>query len=293
MQDIKPLLVFAHLLQHGSMQATGKALGMSASAVSQHISRLEQLHKVKLLNRGTRSIVPTEVGRELGVYCNKLLQALNDTTTALENIKTEAFGEVHIALTSGLVNNPSFQHALADLFTHHPAIQIQLHFSDQLVDLQDGGIDIAIRGGERSLSDPNVIAHHLTQGQMGIFASSSYLQHHPIQQPADLLAQRWFCFQPINYLLQNGAESFHLRIENALQCDQILAQQSFVEQGLGLGIALDLEFASQMANGKVQQILPEWKLPCIDIYAVTPYRVQSAKVDCVLKTLKQYFAQAK
>ena len=262
---------------------------MSASAVSQHISRLEQLHKVKLLNRGTRSMVPTEVGRELGAYCQKLLQALNDTDQALENLKTEAFGEVNLALTSGLVNNPAFQRALAELGENHPAIQIKLHFSNQLIDLQQGQIDIAIRGGSRSLADPNLIAHPLIQSPMRIFASPDYLAQHSIQQPADLLLQRWCAFEPINEMLQKDGEQFHLRIENALQADQILAQQLFIQQGLGLGIALEAELADALAQGKVAIVLADWQLPQIELYAVTPYRVQSAKVDCVLKALKKAF----
>ena len=58
MQDIKPLLVFATVLEHGSMNAAAAALGMTPSAVSQHINRLETLHGIKLLNRSTRSLSP-------------------------------------------------------------------------------------------------------------------------------------------------------------------------------------------------------------------------------------------
>ena len=58
MQDIKPLLVFAAVLEHGSMNAAAAVLGMTPSAVSQHINRLETLHGIKLLNRSTRSLAP-------------------------------------------------------------------------------------------------------------------------------------------------------------------------------------------------------------------------------------------
>ena len=68
MQDIKPLLVFATVLEQGSMNGAATALGMTPSAVSQHISRLETLHQVKLLHRSTRHLVPTDAGRALGHY---------------------------------------------------------------------------------------------------------------------------------------------------------------------------------------------------------------------------------
>ena len=69
MQDTKPLIVFAAVLEHGSMNAAAAALGMTPSAVSQHISRLEALHGVKLLHRSTRRLSPTDAGRSLGSHC--------------------------------------------------------------------------------------------------------------------------------------------------------------------------------------------------------------------------------
>ncbi len=112
MQDIKPLLVFAAVLEHGSMNAAAAALGMTPSAVSQHITRLESLHGVKLLNRSTRHLAPTDAGRALAVHCGRLRRTLADTQTALDNLKTEAAGEVHLAITSGIADTQMFQTAL-------------------------------------------------------------------------------------------------------------------------------------------------------------------------------------
>ena len=89
MQDIKPLLVFATVLEYGSMNAAAAALGMTPSAVSQHINRLEALHGIKLLNRSTRSLAPTDAGRALGEYCRRLAATLADTRTVIDNLKTE------------------------------------------------------------------------------------------------------------------------------------------------------------------------------------------------------------
>ena len=90
MTETKPLLAFAAVIEHGTMHAAARALGMTPSAVSQHISRLEALHGVKLLKRSTRRIVPTEAGAALAAHCVKLRQALLNAQAALDNIKTEA-----------------------------------------------------------------------------------------------------------------------------------------------------------------------------------------------------------
>ena len=162
MQDIKPLLVFAAVLEHGSMNAAAAALGMTPSAVSQHINRLETLHGIKLLNRSTRSLAPTDAGRALGEYCRRLAATLADTRTVIDNLKTEPVGEfAHFPLTSCVIGSRAFQTAFARLQTEFPKIRPVLNFSDTLDDLQHNQTDIAIRGGDRALDDPNLVARHL------------------------------------------------------------------------------------------------------------------------------------
>ena len=161
MQDIKPLLVFAAVLEHGSMNAAAAALGMTPSAVSQHINRLETLHGIKLLNRSTRSLAPTDAGRALGEYCRRLAATLADTRTVIDNLKTEPVGELRISLTSSVIGSRAFQTAFSRLQTEFPKIRPVLNFSDTLDDLQHNQTDIAIRGGDRALDDPNLVARHL------------------------------------------------------------------------------------------------------------------------------------
>lgn len=158
MQDIKPLLVFAAVLEHGSMNAAAAALGMTPSAVSQHINRLETLHGIKLLNRSTRSLSPTDAGRALGEYCRRLAATLTDTRTVIDNLKTEPVGELRISLTSSVIGSRAFQTAFSRLQTEFPKIRPVLNFSDTLDDLQHNQTDIAIRGGDRALDDPNLVA---------------------------------------------------------------------------------------------------------------------------------------
>ena len=132
MQDIKPLLVFAAVLEHGSMNAAAAALGMTPSAVSQHINRLETLHGIKLLNRSTRSLAPTDAGRALGEYCRRLAATLADTRTVIDNLKTEPVGELRISLTSSVISSHAFQTAFSRLQTEFPKIRPVLNFSDTL-----------------------------------------------------------------------------------------------------------------------------------------------------------------
>lgn len=293
MQDIKPLLVFAAVLEHGSMNAAAKALGMTPSAVSQHITKLETAHQVKLLKRSTRRLAPTDAGQVLAQYCQRLQFTLKDTLQMLDNLKTEAAGEVNIALPSGMALAPPFQTALQRLQHEYPEIRLQLYFSDTLADLQQGNIDIALRGGEHALDAPDLIARPLAEWRWQICAAPEYLAGRaPIMRPEDLPQQRWLHYLPVYATLRCGAERYVLDVPQSMMCSQLSAVHTLTLAELGLSMQLDGEVADKVASGRLQVVLPEWVLPVVRIYAVTPYRVQSAKTEAVLRLLQHSFAGA-
>lgn len=291
MQDIKPLLVFAAVLEHGSMNAAAAALGMTPSAVSQHVSRLEAQHGVKLLHRSTRRLTPTDAGQALAQYCLRLRHTLADTLQALDNLKTEAAGDLNIALPSGMAHAPPFQAALQQLQQHYPAIRPQLYFSDTLADLKQGDIDIALRGGNHALDAPDLVARPLATWHWQIVAAPAYLAARPpINTPHQLAEQQWLHYLPIHAILLRGEERHVLEIERSMLCNQLAAVSTLTQAGLGLSMQLSGETAALIAHGRLCVVLPDWTLPSVRIYAVTPHRVQSAKTEAALGILQRCFA---
>lgn len=292
LQDVKPFLVFAAVLEHGSMNAAAEALGMTPSAVSQHISRLEAMHQLKLLHRSTRRLMPTDAGQALGAYCRRLRQTLLDTQATLQNLKTEAVGELHLALASGMADAPAFQTSLQQLAEHYPGVEPVLHFGDELTDLQQGRIDIAIRGGGRALDAPDLVARPLVTWPWQICASPDYLAAHPpITEPAQLLQHRWMNDRPlpIRVRLQRGDEEYLLEVPKGLRCHQLMAARALTLGGMGLSMQLSGEIDGWVARGRLQIVLPEWRLPEVALYAVTPHRAQSARVRAGLAVLQRCF----
>lgn len=292
MQDIKPLLVFAAVLEHCSMNAAAAALGMTPSAVSQHINRLEALHGIKLLNRSTRSLAPTDAGRALGEYCRRLAATLADTRTVIDNLKTEPVGELRISLTSTVIESRAFQTAFSRLQTEFPKIRPILNFSDTLDDLQHSQTDIAIRGGDRALDDPNLVARHLVTWQSTICAAPDYLDRHaPITHPSQLHTHRWLHFLPVRTTLQHGSESYFLDVADSIACTHLAAVCSLTESGFGLSLQVGGEVREKIAQGRLKTVLPEWTLPPVSLYLVTPYRVQSAKTEAAVRIFTESFAK--
>lgn len=94
MEQIKSMLILSKILEHGSMSKVARELGISASAVSQHLKQLEQFYNLKLLNRTTRQISPTSAGKVIWDGARQILANLNDIDKKLEQLKTEIYGNV-------------------------------------------------------------------------------------------------------------------------------------------------------------------------------------------------------
>lgn len=291
MQDIKALLFFATILERGSLQGAAEALGVTPSAVSQQLSKLEEKYGVKLIHRTTRKLTPTEAGRDLAEHCHRLLAALAAATQALQNVKTQASGDVHLALPTGLVHNGALQTALHQLQREQPDIHLFLHIGDQLQDLGSTPLDLAIRGGDTALDNPQLIARPLGEFPWTICAAPAYLRLRPIRQPQDLERGRWIYSRPTNVLLQRDDVSFPLRIDRGLFCNQFSALHQLTCAGFGLALLPRCDIERELAAGRLVVVLPEWQLPTLTLHLVTPHRLQAKRVEIVVKTLQQAFAR--
>lgn len=292
MREIKPLLVFATLLECRTMTAAAQKLGMSAPAVSQHVAHLEREYGVKLLNRSTRTLTPTDAGRALAESCRRLLRCSEDAFALLAQVNGEIAGTVRIALPSGMAAHPALRRSLERLLAEHPAVRPELLFDDGLLDLQRANADIALRGGEHALDDENLVARLLTRQHWVICAAPAYAARHSVSAPHDLAACRWLYYRPARLPMRRGAEFADLLIgDEGIRCTQLGALLELVRAGLGLAVFLEGDVADDLASGRLKRILPDWTLSAVDVYAVTPYRVQSARTEAVLRILLEEFAR--
>ena len=200
---------------------------------------------------------------------------------------------MRLTAPTSLATATAFQQALQRIAREHPALRLHLSFGEAIADLRSGTIDIALRGGEHALDAPDLVARHLADWRWLICAAPAYLQEAaPIASPADLPGQRWLLHQPLHLEMRSAAARYLLDIEDGLYCNQLAAVGHLCEAGLGLTLILDGEAQGALQAGRLQQVLPEWSLPTVSIYAVTPHRVQAAKVAAVLQVLRECFAQA-
>ncbi|KGQ70892.1 hypothetical protein A1D23_04530 [Chelonobacter oris] len=296
MLDLKAMAIFAKVVELGSMQAAAQQLNVTSAAVSQYISKLEQQHKIKLLNRTTRRLSLTTAGEGFYQGCVTMLKGAESAVNTLESLRDNPIGTLRISAPTGIAGGV-FAVALERLLTQNPEMNIELQFSDSIVDLLENKIDIAIRGGMGALQNSNLIARHLLDIRRITCASARYLQESdmPINTPQDLLRHRWIGppnpeaqRQYYTYRREGQSEIVLTPTINVI-CDSMLIRRLLTVQHMGISIHAERELEAYLASGELVHILPDWELATVSLYLVTPNRADSTKVRLGIEAIRESF----
>ena len=191
MDDLKPLAVFAEVVDAGSMSAAARRLGMSPSAVSQTIRALEQHGGVTLLHRSTRKLALTEAGERYYPHCQRMLEAARAAAQSLQQARDAPTGELRVSAPVGFATH--IAPALAPFLAEAPQLRLRLLVDDAMIDLIDARIDVAIRIGR--LADSNWVARRLCDFDTILCASPDYLARAGTPAtPQQLPAHQWLAF---------------------------------------------------------------------------------------------------
>ncbi|WP_236172282.1 LysR family transcriptional regulator [Pseudomonas pseudonitroreducens] len=292
MDNLRGMAVFATVVARGSMAAAAEALGMTPSAVSQQIRKLEAHAQVTLLHRTTRKLTLTEAGEAFYRSCAQMLAIAEEAEQRLGEWREAPVGELRLAAPVGF-SGKLITEALRPLLENHRQLRLQLFFHDEQIDLIEQRIDLAIRVG--SLSDSSLVARHLAEWNNVICAAPAYLRRMPaIDHPQQLQGVDWLALNTVAHQAYlnfsgPGGESCKLRLEARVAANSMIALRQFTLDGLGVSAQPEPEVREALQEGRLVRLLPEWSLPPFGIYAVTPRRdAQPAKVKVAIEALRRH-----
>ena len=296
MEQLKRMALFATVVDKGSMVAAAEALGMTASAVSQQIRRLEESTQVSLLHRTTRKLTLTEAGAVFYRSCAQVLELAQQAEQRLAELRDAPVGELRIAAPVGLPGK-MISESLAPLLLAHPGLSLRLFFHDEVIDMVEQRIDLAIRVGRQD--DSSLVARYVTDWRMLLCVAPSYLARCGwVETPRQLLELDWIGlntdrFQHLLLRGPGGAEE-HLRLESRIGCNNILAGRQFTLAGMGVSLQPEPEVRDLLARGELLVVLPDWQPETIGLYLVTPRRdALPAKVRYAIEALRQSLLAAR
>ncbi|WP_417704928.1 LysR family transcriptional regulator [Pseudomonas sp.] len=295
MQQLKRMALFAMVVERGSMVAAAEAMGMTASAVSQQIRRLEEATGVTLLHRTTRKLTLTEAGAQFYESCRQIVELAEQAGQRLAEQRDAPVGELRVAAPAGF-SGPLLSEALAPLLSAHPGLSLSLFFHDEQIDLIESRIDLAIRVGRQE--DSSLVARHVTDWRMILCAAPAYLARAGLPvEPTQLLKLDWIGLhlERSHHLTLHGPAEVQrrLRLETRICCNNILAARQFTLAGMGVSLQPEPEVRELLARGELLPLLPDWQLEPIGLYIVTPRRdAQPAKVRYAIEALRRHLVSA-
>lgn len=290
---LKQMAVFCQVIDSGSMRSAAEVLGMTPSAISQHINLLEKDLKVSLIYRSTRKISLSEAGELYYHHVKRMLMAAEDADDAIHEVKHSLEGELRISAPVGLACKPLSQ-ALKDLLDNNVGLRLTVLAHDKNIDLVAEHIDIAIRVGEPTES--NFIFHSFGNISKSIYASPEYLKKYgnPVT-PDDLKKHTWlgimrnekFTDICINHF---DKKTFEYRPDYRMTFNDLNVLVSHVLEGYGVAMIPDFEVKHLIKSGHLTRVLPNWSSTSHSLYALTIDRKQSYKVKTALKELRKFFS---
>ncbi|MCC7635114.1 LysR family transcriptional regulator [Stenotrophomonas rhizophila] len=260
MDSIAELLAFVRTAETSSFVGAARSLGLSPSTVGKRVARLEQDLGVRLFQRTTRRVRLTEAGERLLERCRRALEELSEARADLAQRQHSPSGLLRVGLpTIGY----RFLLPVLPLFAQrYPDVQLELDFNDRLVDVVSEGLDVVIRSGE--LADSSLMARRLGPFHFLLCAAPAHLRTHaPPATLAQLGAHPAVRFRfPTTGKLQPWTLPGHAGdagapLTTVMTCNNMEALLAAAIGGMGVAWMPDFLAAEALADGRLQELLPD------------------------------------
>jgi len=273
-ERLSGLIAFARAGSLGSYRAAARSLSISPSAISKSIQRLERHFGVSLFTRTPRSLTLTVEGRDIHERVLQLLRHAEEIEQVAKSARSEPAGTLRIA-ASLPIGLHIIAPAISEFRKRYPKVLIDLRLSDQIVNLVEEGIDLAVRIGE--LSDSSLLSRRLLPYKLGCYASPDYLARCGTPQHPDELAEH----ETVNLRYQNTGQTLRWPFRIADKEIEILPSSSVVVDaseaileamaaGTGIGIAASFMAAPRVKRKELVPILSEFAVQRHNITAIWP-----------------------
>jgi DNA-binding transcriptional LysR family regulator len=268
--DLTALRGFRTVLREGSFSAAALTLRVPKSTLSKRVADLESHLGVRLIERSTRTLRPTQEGEVLAARADRLLGEAEDIRRALGESGGTPRGHLRLAVPQ-VIGNLLIGPIAASFRKHYPEVTLEIHFLDRAPDLLEEGFDGCIRLGP--LEDSSQVARRLQHGQAFLVAAPDLPGLDRIRQPQDLLglpyvglAAPWNGGLP----LENGEQQITLTLTPPLQLGSHMAVRDAVIAGAGVAVLPRMIATPEIAASRLVRVLPDWTTPKKAISFVYP-----------------------
>lgn len=255
------MVVFARVVDAGSFSGAARQLGLTPSAVSRQVARLEGVLRVRLLERTTRKLRLTEAGSAAFTRCQALVAAAREVMALSDSQSATPRGLVRVSMPKAF--GRQVVHPLMPAFlARYPEVDVQLIITDRTVDLFEESVDLAIRITDAP--PPGLAGRPLTTIRHLVCASSQYLAAHGTPAHPRDLAQHSCLYlgedeRDRHWRFQRGAEEATVRVSGRYVANHSEVRLDGARQHLGIASLPEFTAREALARADLVTVLDDWE----------------------------------
>jgi DNA-binding transcriptional LysR family regulator len=296
MDRFASITAFARVAESGGFSAAGRRLNLSKATVSEQVQALENALGVRLLNRTTRRVSLTEVGRSYYERCVQILHDLEEADETAGVQQATPRGQLRVYCQQGIVQFVT--PLVVDFLTRYPEVSVDLRSGHAMIDMVEEGFDLAT--SPFPPPDATLVRRHLATFSLAVCGAPGYLERHLApQSPTDLAGHNclrypyapWFA-EGWHFLDPSG-NPVVARVSGNLITSSPGTMRAAAVAGIGLVLTAPFIVADLLASGAlVPLLLPGYRTQEFEINAFYPHRRHlSAKVRAFIDLLVDRFGE--
>ena len=294
MDRLTSLTAFVRVVDSGGFSAAGRRLNMSTTMVSNHIQALEDRLGARLLNRTTRKVSLTEVGKAYYDRCTQILAEIEQADEVAGALQSKPRGTLRIYTATHIVQ--FIAPVVAEFLKLYPEVKVDLTIGERTIDMIDEGFDLAIR--LTPPPDSSLIVRSLATWRHVLCCSPGYIeQHGPLQQLSELadhncLRHALYPYEDEWRFVDRNDARASVRVSGNLISNSGETLRICALQDVGIWLAAGFLSADDLESGRLVRILPEYRPVEFAMNAVYPHRHHlSAKVRSFIDLLSLHSAE--
>jgi len=263
---LMPLLpdmaVFVTVVESGSFTAASKKLGVTPSAVSRKISRLENALSVKLLERTTRKIAMSESGQIVYRYCRQMIDSAKEAVQVSSSVSMKPVGNLRISVPKAF-GNQVLKPLVFSFLQKYPDIKLSVKVTDLLIDPIHDEVDIIFRLTDKPIE--GLVSRIVGKVDLVLCASPDYLKENGVpEHPSELIKHQCLYLGEVpsdnqwKFVLADHEVS--VNVDGRYVVNHTEMRLSGIKNGLGIGILPDFSASSSLNDGSIVRVLENWTI---------------------------------
>jgi DNA-binding transcriptional LysR family regulator len=286
--DLNEILIFAKVVDAGSFVGASRELDVPKSTVSRKVSELEERLGARLLQRTTRKLSLTDVGRTFYQHAARVVAELEEAERAVNRMQESPRGLLRVTMP---LNFGWLAPIVSSFLRRYPEVQVELVGAERVVDLVEEGFDVAIRVGP--LRDSSLIARGLGSLASYLVASPAFLRRHGTPKSPEQL-ERFACVvfgagpERSRFTLTRAGKATTVSVDARLIVNDFEFLEDAARSGHGIASLPVFRCIDDIRSKKLRRVLPQWCTRSIELHAVYPStRHLSPKVRAFLDHLRE------